>query len=219
MIQRLFSKFTLKVLFKRMVLLFVLMMIFAFSSNYIVEKRSKHTYNSIERIPRMKTGLLLGTSKYLRAGTINQYYKHRINATVELYKAGKILFVLISGDNSTNYYDEPTTMKQDLIAHGIPAKKIFLDYAGFRTLDSVVRAKKIFGQTKLCVISQQFHNERAIYIAEKNGMIAVGYNAKSVSKTYGVKTKVREFFARPKVVLDMIFGVSPKFLGERIEIK
>ncbi|MBL1281312.1 MAG: YdcF family protein [Fluviicola sp.] len=219
MLKKVIAKISFKKLFKLGVLFFVLTMIFAFVSNSIVEKRSKFCYNSIKEIPKMRTGLLLGTSKYTARGNINQYYQNRINATVDLFNAGKIKFVLISGDNGTKNYDEPTTMKEDLIVRGIPAKKIFLDYAGFRTLDSVVRAKKVFGQTKLCIISQQFHNERAIYIAEKSGIEAVGFNANKVSKLYGVKTQIREFFARAKAVLDMIFGVSPKFLGEKIEIK
>ncbi|HIP31905.1 MAG TPA: vancomycin high temperature exclusion protein [Crocinitomicaceae bacterium] len=218
-IQQLKTKISFKKLVRSSLLILILGLVFGFISNTIVEQRSEFTYNSITEIPSCKTGLLLGTSKYVKSGNINQYYQNRIDATVELYNAGKIKFVLISGDNSTRHYDEPTTMKEDLIARGIPDDKIFLDYAGFRTLDSVVRAKEIFGQIKLCIISQQFHNERAIYIAEKNGIDAVGFNAKSVSKRYGFKTKIREFFARGKVVLDMSFGISPKFLGKKIEIK
>ncbi len=218
-VQQLKTKITFKKLVRSSLLILVLGLVFGFITNAIVEQRSEFTYNSVAKIPSCKTGLLLGTSKYVKSGNINQYYQNRIDATVELYNAGKIKFVLISGDNSTKNYDEPTTMKEDLIARGVPDNKIFLDYAGFRTLDSVVRAKEIFGQTKLCIISQQFHNERAIYIAEKNGIDAVGFNAKSVSKRYGFKTKIREFFARGKVVLDMFFGVSPKFLGDKIEIK
>jgi SanA protein len=83
----------------------------------------------------------------------------------------------------------------------------------------VVRAKKIFGQTKLTIISQEFHNERAIYLAEKNGMEAVGFNAKDVGKRYGIKVKIREIFSRTKVFIDILFRVQPKFLGEAIEIK
>ena len=90
--------------------------------------------------------LLLGTSKYVAGGRINLYYKYRLAAVAELYAAGKIDYVLVSGDNSTVYYNEPTTMLNDLIAMGIPRDRIVQDFAGFRTLDSVVRAKKVFGQ-------------------------------------------------------------------------
>ena len=126
---------------------------------------------------------------------------------------------MVSGDNSSTDYDEPSTIKNDLVAQGIPPTKIFLDYAGFRTLDSVVRSKEIFGQHEVTIISQQFHNERGIYIAESKGMKAVGINAKDVSTPYGFKTRLRERFARVKMMLDLIFGKKPKFLGEKIQIK
>ena len=143
-------------------------------------KTRNQVFDNLESIPKNKVGLVLGTAKHMTDGTINLYYKYRIDATVELYKAGKIEYVLVSGDNSTKYYDEPSTFKQDLIAKGIPENRIYLDYAGFRTLDSVVRAKEIFGQTSITFISQKFHNQRAIYIANDYDIDAVGYNAKDV---------------------------------------
>jgi SanA protein len=163
-------------------------------------------------------GLLLGTSKYLSNGKINGYWKYRIDATVELYKKSKIKYVIISGDNSKSTYDEPTDMKNELVKRGIPESVIFLDYAGFRTFDSVIRAQKVFSQTEFTVISQQFHNERAIVIARHYGIKAIGYNAKDVTAYNGFKTKVREKFARVKLFLDFIIGNEPKFLGKKIEI-
>lgn len=177
------------------------------------------TFASTESIPKNKVGMVLGTAKKLNSGYINNYFTYRIAATVKLYKAGKIDFVLVSGDNGNKQYDEPTDFKEELVKNGIPADKIFLDFAGFRTLDSVVRAKKIFGQTKLTIISQEFHNERAIYLAKKNGIEAVGFNAQDVTNRYGIRVKVREYFSRTKVFIDILFGVQPKFLGESIEIK
>ena len=109
-------------------------------------------------------------------------------------------------------------MKEDLIAAGIPETVIYLDYAGFRTLDSIVRCKKVFSERDILVISQQFHNERALYIATANDMTAEGFNAKSVSKRYGAKTYIREYLARTKMFLDLLFGKDPKFLGEGIKI-
>jgi len=185
----------------------------------IISNAEELTYNSISEIPKNKVGLLLGTSKYLANGNINLYYKYRINATSELYKSGKIDFVLVSGDNSTKSYDEPSTFKNDLITKGIPEEKIFLDYAGFRTLDSVIRAKEIFGLETFTVISQKFHNERAIYLAKKHEIQAIGFNAKDVEGRSGFKTKLREYFARTKAVLDVMTGKNPKFLGDKIEIK
>lgn len=186
-----------------------------------VVKRSTSSllYSNVENIPTHHVGLLLGTSKYLSNGQINLYYQYRINAAVQLMEAKKINRILVSGDNSRKNYDEPSEFKADLIARGIAEEKIYLDYAGFRTLDSVVRCKEIFGQDSITIISQAFHNERAIFIANQNQIYAVGFNAQDVQKRYGLKTKARELLARVKLMLDTLFGTSPKFLGEKIIIE
>ncbi len=189
-------------------------------ANWWVEEFAKtKLYTSVQDVPYNKVGLFLGTGKYLSNGRINLYYKYRIEAAGKLYKAGKVHSILVSGDNSTKDYDEPTTIKADLVALGIPEDKIYLDYAGFRTLDSVVRCDKIFGQKSITVISQQFHNERAIFLAEKKGIKAVGFNAKSVSKRYGIKVLIRERFARVKMMLDLLIDKQPKFLGKKISVE
>lgn len=187
--------------------------------NYKVKNDVKESmYDNITETPSKKVGLQLGTAKYVKGGWINLYYTHRITAAVELYKAGKIEYILISGDNGRESYDEPTLMKEDLMAAGIPESAIYLDYAGFRTLDSLVRCKIIFGELDILVISQQFHNERAVYIARAKGMQAIGYNARDVNAKYGFKTRIREYLARTKMFLDLWFGKEPKFLGEEIQI-
>ena len=137
--------------------------------NFIISSTTEDkTYSNINTIPPNRVGLVLGTSNRISNGSSNPYYTYRIDATVALFKAGKIKFILVSGDNGSIYYNEPNTIKKDLIKAGIPEEVIFLDYAGFRTLDSMVRAKFIFGLDNVTVISQKFHNERAIYIAEHN---------------------------------------------------
>lgn len=176
-------------------------------------------FDSTADIPHNSVGLLPGTSRILVNGHINLYYKYRIDAAVKLYLSRKIDFILVSGDNSTKYYDEPTTIKRDLVARGVPEKRIHLDYAGFRTLDSVVRSREIFNQSSITVISQRFHNERAIFIAEMKGIRAVGFNARDVHIKYGFYTGLREKLARVKMMLDLLMGVGPKFLGEKIEIR
>jgi SanA protein len=189
-------------------------------SNYLVTKRAENKiFNNVAKVPFNNVGLLLGTSKVLPSGHTNLYYTYRIDAAIKLYNAGKIKFILVSGDNGNKKYDEPTTIKDDLVSRGIPASKIFLDYAGFRTLDSVVRSDKIFGQKSITVISQKFHNERALFIASTKDLKAVGFNAKDVSARYGKKTMIRERLARVKMMLDLIFGKSPKFLGPKITIQ
>ncbi|NHF58326.1 DUF218 domain-containing protein [Flavobacteriaceae bacterium TP-CH-4] len=196
---------------------FVLMI---FLCNYIIDSAAEgKTFSNIDSVPKNRVGIVLGTSSKLTTGSSNPYYTNRINATIQLFTAGKIDFILVSGDNGTKYYNEPDTFKKDLIEGGIPEDKIFLDYAGFRTLDSMVRAKNIFGLDSVTIISQKFHNERAIYLAEKKGLSAIGYNARDISAQQGFKVQFREYFARVKVFLDLLFNTEPKFYGDMIEIK
>lgn len=191
-----------------------------FICNYIIESSAKgKTYSSIEDVPKNRVGLVLGTSKRIVSGQSNPYYANRINATVALFMSNKIKFVLVSGDNGSIYYNEPNTIKKDLVAKGIPKEKIFLDYAGFRTLDSMVRANVVFGLDSVTVISQKFHNERAIYLANRKGLRAIGFNAKDISGQQGYKVHLREYFARVKVFIDLFLNTEPKFYGNKIEIK
>ena len=192
-----------------------------FGCNTIVEYSAKgKTYDSVSKIPHRKVGLLLGTSARDREGKRNYYFYHRILATTRLYTAGQIDYVLISGENSSKEYDEPHSMKQALVRNGVPASRIVLDCAGFRTLDSVVRAKEIFGQDKFTIISQEFHNERALYLAGHNDIDAIAYNAKDVKRfKKRVKIHAREYLARVKMFMDIAVGKKPKFSGEKIDLR
>lgn len=202
------------------IILVALPFLVIFFTNYTIANFSEgKTFSDVSKIENNKVGLVLGTSNYLVGGGVNPYFKYRVDAAVKLFKHGKINFILVSGDNALKNYNEPIQFQKALIKHGIPKDKIFLDYAGFRTLDSVVRAKKIFGQDSITIISQKFHNERAIYLAENNGLHAVGFNAKDVSASSGFKTNLREYFAKTKAYFDVLFGVGPKFLGEQIVIE
>lgn len=199
---------------------FTSVILFVLFANIFIEISTRgKVFSDTDKIEKNKVGLVLGTAKLLKNGNINLYFKYRIDATVKLYQAGKIEFVLVSGDNGNKEYDEPTDFKEELVRRGIPARKIYLDYAGFRTLDSVVRAKKIFGQDKLTFISQQFHNERAVFLAQRKGIDAIGFNARDVSGRYGLKVKIREYLARTKAFIDIVLRVKPKFLGDKVIIK
>ncbi|WP_303316232.1 ElyC/SanA/YdcF family protein [Flavivirga abyssicola] len=205
---------------KKIILFLTLLIFYIVIINvWVVYQAKDSTYNNMALIPKNKVGLVLGASKFTLNGNINLYYKYRLEAAYQLYKSEKIEFILISGDNGRKSYDEPTDFKNDLIKKGIPKNKIFLDYAGFRTLDSVVRSKEIFGLNSITIISQEFHNERAIYLAKNFKINAIGYNAKDINGRYGIKTKLREYIARAKASIDVLFNVQPKFLGEKIEIK
>lgn len=202
--------------------LFILSLMVAtlvFTNYYMVYKAKDHVFSQISELPKNKVGLLLGTSKYRAKGGINLYYAYRIDAAVALFNAGKIDYILVSGDNGSADYDEPTTFKKDLIKRGIPEDKIILDFAGFRTLDSVVRAKEVFGQETFTIISQKFHNERALYLAAHFNIDAIAFNATDVTNRYGLKTRIREYLARTKATIDVLFKIQPKFLGEKIKIE
>lgn len=209
----------LKFLYKTAAVLLLLIVISVFTINrWVVSSTEKQLYSDVSLIPHNKVGVVLGTSKHLGNGFINYYYQYRIDAAVALYKAGKIDFILVSGDNGTKSYDEPTTMLEDLIAAGIPKEKIFMDYAGFRTLDSILRCKYVFGEDHITVISQPFHNQRAVFIANHKGIDAIAFNAKDVHKNAGFKTQLREKFARVKMLLDLAFNKQAKFYGTKIAI-
>ncbi|MEZ4884078.1 MAG: ElyC/SanA/YdcF family protein [Chitinophagales bacterium] len=191
-----------------------------FTCNKWIEHSTRNkVFDKISDIPVNKVGLLLGTTEILANGRRNLYFDFRIQAAVQLYKAKKIRYIVASGDNHTKNYDEPTAMKAALMRKGIPESAIYLDYAGFRTLDSVVRCKEIFGQQRFTIISQLFHNQRAIFIAKSQGLEAVGFNARNVAMRYGFKVMVREYLARVKAVLDVyLLRKKPKFLGEPVEV-
>ena len=184
----------------------------------IVSQRK--VYNSIKEVPKRKIGLVLGCSKYLSNGRQNLYFQQRIDAAKELYFSDKVKFLLVSGDNSTKYYDEPTTMKKDLIALGVPGNKIYCDYAGLSTLDSVVRTKEVFKENQFIVISQGFHVRRAIYLGLAHDIDLIGYAPQGVSGLGSLKTELRECLARGKALLDVKFlNRQPKFLGDPVIIK
>ncbi|WP_126652653.1 SanA/YdcF family protein [Chryseobacterium aureum] len=208
-----------KNIFKIFLLLLVAGIIFIAWANYSIKKDSEPFVSyRIADVPEAKTGLLLGTGKVLSDGSPNAYFYNRIQAAADLFKSGKIQYIIVSGDNSTKDYNEPEDMQEALVQQGVPQNKIIMDHAGFRTLDSVVRAKDIFSQTKLVIISQKFHNERAVFLARKNGMEAFGYNAADVNKYAGLKTNLREYLAKAKAYWDLLFGAEPKFGGEKIVI-
>jgi SanA protein len=188
------------------------------ANRIIITKSKDFITDDINKVKPVKVALLLGTSKYLKNGKPNAYFFNRIDATVTLFKQQKINYLIISGDNSRSNYNEPLDMMLELARQGVDTTKVYLDYAGFRTYDSVIRAKEIFGQDTLIFVSQAFHNQRAIYIAQQNGMLAYGFNAKDVTAFSGFRTKIRELFARNKVFIDQWINTKPKFLGEKIII-
>ncbi len=175
-------------------------------------------FENIENLPAAKVGLVFGTSDSYK-GRENRYFRYRIDAAVKVWNAGKVETLIVSGDNRSKYYNEPEKMKAALMEEGVPKDRIVCDYAGLRTFDSVVRAKEIFGADTILVISQQFQNERAIFLAQANGMKAYGFNAEDVEIRAGFKTKLREVGARVKMWLDVnLLDTKPTHLGEKVEM-
>ncbi len=174
-------------------------------------------YLSIETIPTREVGLVLGTTPGI--GGSNLFFTTRIEAAKELYERGKIRKIIVSGDNSDKSYNEPEYMKRALIKSGVPENIITMDYAGFRTLDSVVRASEVFSLTGgFTIISQPFHVERALWLAQANGIDAIGYGAANVSLEYGLYAYIREIPARWLALYDAWFGTQATVLGEREQV-
>lgn len=189
------------------------------SDYWVVSSSSDKLFESTDDIPFNKVGLVLGTSKFVKTenGTYtNPYFQRRIEAAHELYKAGKVKYLLVSGDNRTHHYNEPIKMKEDLVKMGVPEEKIIADYAGRRTLDSIIRANKIFGLDACTIISQKFHCQRAVYLANQKEMNVVAYNAQPVNyhKTYW-RNRLRESLARVKAVLDITLGTKAQVMGRK----
>lgn len=194
--------------------------VFTVYVNFRVENAAKgFVFDNVASVPRNRVALLLGTNPRNRRGGLNSYFTNRIKTAAELYHSGKVEYIIASGDNHTRLYDEPTAMRDSLLGRGVPADKIILDYAGFRTFDSVVRAKEVFGCDSLTIISQSDHDARALYIARNKGIEAVAVAAPLRAGRF-VRTRLtlREWLARDKMMLDIWFGREPHFLGERIEI-
>ena len=181
-------------------------------ADHQVKKASAYVYTQVGETPAREYGLLLGTARIVRGGHLNEYFLRRIRAAVRLYKAGKVRKIIVSGDNRRREYNEPQDMKDALMAEGVPEAAILMDFAGFRTLDSVVRARNVFGVRTFTVISQRFHCERAVYLARANGLDAVGFAAEEVPARFRFKNAFREPLARAKAFLDLhLLGTRPHF--------
>ncbi len=176
-------------------------------------KTAPYIYDELQDLPYRQVGVVLGTAKYYRKGVINQYYRYRIQGALNAYNSGKLL----SGDNALQSYNEPMTMRKDLIAAGVDPADIVLDYAGFRTLDSIVRTRKVFDTNDFIIITQRFHCERALFIALHMGIQAQCYAVPSPKNMLTVR--LREFGARFSALADLyIFKREPRFLGPLVPI-
>ncbi len=184
---------------------------------WISFKTAPYIYDNAAQLPKRQVGVVLGTSKYYRGGEPNQYYMYRIQGALNAYNSGKISYLLLSGDNALQSYNEPRTMRRDLIKGGVRPADIVLDYAGFRTLDSIVRTKKVFDTNDFIIITQRFHCERALFIALQQGIQAQCFAVPSPKNILSIR--LREVGARLAAVADLyLFNSEPRFLGPLIPI-
>ncbi len=185
--------------------------------HWISRKTKPYIYHELKNVPRRQVGVVLGTAKYYRTGGINQFYLYRMQGAINAYNSGKVNYLLLSGDNALQSYNEPVTMRRDLIAAGVSPADIVLDYAGFRTLDSIVRTRKVFNTDDFIIITQRFHCERALLIALYMRIQAHCYAVPSPKNMLTVR--IREIFARLTAVADLyLVQREPRFLGPLIPI-
>jgi SanA protein len=172
-------------------------------------------FQNIEDVPKNDVALVLGTGKLTPAGRPNLHFTQRIEAAAKLYHSGKVTHLLVSGDNHVKSYDEPSDMRDALVSAGVPTNAITRDYAGFRTLDSVLRAEKVFGLKNFTIVTEEFHCPRSLWIARQHGLNAVAFAAPDLqSKRWALRVKVREAFARVLCGADLyLLRTQPKFSG------
>jgi SanA protein len=200
-------------------LILLLILLISICNVWIIKSTESRIYFDLTELPNHKVALVLGTSHRVVGGGPNPYFRKRIETAAALYKLGKIEHFILSGDNRTMSYNEPWEMRKALLKEGVPDSVITLDYAGLRTLDSIVRSKEVFGQDTITIITQPFHSYRALFISQYYKIEAVAMLAEEPGLDESLKVRIREYLARTKAVLDLyIFKTSPKHLGRKEEI-
>lgn len=196
----------------------------AFGAWTLIERTADpYVADSIDELKPTKAGLVLGTAPLSRSGRPNRFFVYRMDAAAKLFKSGKVEYLIVSGNQAdggrrAGGYDEPTSMRDALVARGVPAARIYRDYAGFHTRDSVLRVSEVFGQSDPIVVSQRFHIERAIFLAQAHGFSFQGYPARDVSGRYGARTMAREVGSRLVAMFDAATARGPRLGGKPIAL-
>lgn len=195
---------------------FVFLLIVVITNLWVVKSTQDQVFLDYQQLPDSGVALVLGTSHRMADGSPNPFFHNRMLTASGLYKEGKIKVFILSGDNRTRYYNEPLEMQKALMKLGVPQNSITLDYAGLRTLDSIVRCKEIFGQNNIIIITQPFHSYRAIFISNFYELNAVAVVANEPEQEKAFRVHVREYFARTKAILDLyVLRTAPRHLGNR----
>lgn len=203
-----------KIIIWSIVIIVGLVAIIAMCDIFVAWNASGKTYEDVDSIPHRKVGLILGTSPISTwTGRRNYYFDHRIKAGADLYKAGKVDWLVVSGGdyrNTENGYDEPVAMRDSLMKQGVDSTRIILDYDGTRTLNSIAKMRDVYCQNSITIISQEYHNERALYLAKHLGIDAIAFNAKTPERrTSWWRNRGREVLARVKLFIDVARGLHP----------
>lgn len=185
----------------------------------VLSSTADRIYTSTASVPARPVALVLGTSPKV-AGRKNLFFERRMDAAATLYRSGKVKGILVSGDNGSAYYDEPGAMQEALVGRGVPQSAITQDHAGFRTLDSILRAKRVFGLSKVTIVTDDFHLPRALYIARHEGLDAVGFQTVPLPPSVSPKTYVREVGSRALMFIDLyVLNREPKFGGPPVAVR
>ncbi|MDB6059753.1 MAG: hypothetical protein JWO95_3597 [Verrucomicrobiales bacterium] len=201
------------------IIFLVLLAAFVAANVWIAHAARYCIYTDIVTVPKNDVGLVLGTGPFTAKGNTNLHFTVRVQAAANLYKSGKVKHLLLSCDNHIRGYDEPTEMKNALLKLGVPDSAMTLDYAGLRTLDSMERARKIFGQTKLTLVTEPFHAARSVFLARHFGIEPVVFSAEQLPAMWNNNMVVREAAARVVAVLDCyVWHRGAHHLGQPITI-
>lgn len=185
-------------------------------NRWVINNTDAYITDKWALLPDNDVGLVLGTSPYLGSGKTSPAFQGRIEAAAELYRVGKVKHLIVSGANPDETYNEPRAMRKALMLAGVPEEAITLDFAGYRTFDSVVRAKQVFGLSRFTIITQKYHTYRAVFIAKKFKVPAWAFIAPAnPDGRPGNRHPVREVFARVGAIFDIfVLNTRPKFLGQ-----
>ena len=192
----------------------VIIAVIAMCHIIVARNASGKTYDDVDDTSHRKVGLILGTSPISTwNGRRNYYFDYRIKAGAELYNSGKVDWLVVSGGdyrNTENGYDEPVAMRDSLMKQGVDSTRIILDYDGTRTLNSIAKMRDVYCQDSIIIISQKYHNERALYQAKHLGIEAIAFNAKTPGRrTSWLRNRGREVLARVKLFIDVTRGLHP----------
>ena len=193
---------------------FVLTVLLA--NRWVINSTDARVFTNFALLPDNDVGIVLGTSAYTRDGKANPQFYARVDAAVQLYRLGKVKHLIVSGANPDSTYNEPRRMWQELTKAGVPPEGITMDFAGYRTFDSMARAKSVFGLQRFTVITQKYHAYRALFLGRKMGMTPVAFVAPiGATGEMGNRHPPREVAARVKAVLDLfVLRTKPRFLGQ-----